>query len=426
MLPAITLTGTRVPLMHGVAMMDGRVDRDSITPVHVAPRYEPTMVLLKDLFHLVQQRAADGLVLHRGRGSQLLQQFALPLAELGRGLHFHLDMQVTAPSAIEHWHAFTTRLERCARLRTLGHLQRVLAVEGWHADLGAQRRLRKRNRHQAVQILAVALEEGMLFGVQHHVEIAGGATVKSRLAFAGIQNARAFLNARRHVDLHRALARDASMTFALVAGIDNQLARALAGAACPRDGEEALLIAHLSAAATSRAIDGRLAGRCAASFTLVALFHPADLHLLADTEDGFLEFEGEIFAQIGATLCARAPATASLPAEHVAESEEVAEDVLEIVEYRGVESAVTWAGAGGDSGVAEAVIASAFLRISEDRVGLTALLEALFRAGIVGVPVRVVLERELAIGALQLLIGCGAGDTQHLVVIAFYVGGQNG
>src|SRR5271157_3126882 len=371
MLPAITLTGTRVPLMHGVAMMDGRVDRDSITPVHVAPRYEPTMVLLKDLFHLVQQRAADGLVLHRGRGSQLLQQFALPLAELGRGLHFHLDMQVTAPSAIEHWHAFTTRLERCARLRTLGHLQRVLAVEGWHADLGAQRRLRKRNRHQAVQILAVALEEGMLFGVQHHVEIAGGATVKSRLAFAGIQNARAFLNARRHVDLHRALARDASITFALV-----------------------------------------------------ALFHPADLHLLANTEDGFLEFEGEIFAQIGATLCARAPATASLPAEHVAESEEVAEDVLEIVEYRGVESAVTWAGAGGDSGVAEAVIASAFLRISEDRVGLTALLEALFRAGIVGVPVRVVLERELAIGALQLLIGCGAGDTQHLVVIAFYVGGQ--
>src|SRR5271157_2420651 len=333
-------------------------------------------------------------------------------------------MQVAAPSAIQDRHAFATRLERCARLRTLGHLQRVVAIESWHADLSAERGLRKRNRHHAVQILALALEEGMLFGVQHHVEIAGGAAVKSRLAFAGVQNASAFLNARRHVHLHRTLACDASMTFALVAGMDDQLARALAGAACPRDGEEALLIAHLSAAATSSAIDGRLAGRCAASFALVALFHPADLHLLANTEDGFLEFEGEIFAQIGATLCARAPATASLPAEHVAESEEVAEDVLEIVEYRGVESAVTWAGAGGDSGVAEAVIASAFLRISEDRVGLTALLEALFRAGIVGVPVRVVLERELAIGALQLLIGCGAGDTQHLVVIAFYVGGQ--
>src|SRR5208337_2680939 len=74
-----------------IAMMDGRVDRDSITPVHVTPRYEPTTHLLKHLFNLVQQRAAYRLVLHRGGGAQLLQQLALPLAEPGRGLHFHLN-----------------------------------------------------------------------------------------------------------------------------------------------------------------------------------------------------------------------------------------------------------------------------------------------------------------------------------------------
>src|SRR5271167_1654719 len=156
-------------------------------------------------------------------------------------------------------------------------------------------------------------------------------------------------------------------------------------------------MAHLSTAATSRAINGRLAGRCAASFALVALFHPPDLHLLADAEHRLFEFEGEIFAQIGAMLCPRAATTASLATENVAESEEVAEDVLEIVEYRSVKTAIARARAGGDSSVTEAVIARAFLRVGEDRVGLTALLEAFFCTGIVGIPVRVVLERELAV-----------------------------
>jgi hypothetical protein len=36
------------------------------------------------------------------------------------------------------------------------------------------------------------------------------------------------------------------------------------------------------------------------------------------------------------------------------------------------------------------------------------------------------LQRQFAVGALQLLIGGGAGDTQHLIVVAFSVTGQNG
>ncbi len=74
--------------------------------------------------------------------------------------------------------------------------------------------------------------------------------------------------------------------------------------------------------------------------------------------------------------------------------------------------------------MAEAVIARALLGVGQNGVGLAALLEALFRLRIIGVAVRMVLQRELAIGALDLLIGGGAADAQHFVVIAFYVGGQ--
>ena len=37
---------------------------------------------------------------------QLLQQLALPLAELGRRLHLQLDVQVAATAAIQLRHAF--------------------------------------------------------------------------------------------------------------------------------------------------------------------------------------------------------------------------------------------------------------------------------------------------------------------------------
>ena len=52
--------------------------------------------------------------------------------------------------------------------------------------------------------------------------------------------------------------------------------------------------------------------------------------LLGDAEDGFLELQRQVLAQVGAALRARA-AMATLAAEHVAKSEEVAEDVLEVV-----------------------------------------------------------------------------------------------
>ncbi len=61
-------------------------------------------------------------------------------------------------------------------------------------------------------------------------------------------------------------------------------------------------------------------------------------NLLGDAEDSFLELERQVLAQIGAALRARAAAS-TLAAKHVAEAEDVAEDVLKVVEDGGIESA---------------------------------------------------------------------------------------
>jgi hypothetical protein len=147
----------------------------------------------------------------------------------------------------------------------------------------------------------------------------------------------------------------------------------------------------------------------------------ANDNLSLSAEDGLFKFQSDVLAQIGPTLCPAAASTAS--AENVPETEEIAEDVAEVLEY-------AWVKAGGttstNGGVAVAVIGRALFAVSEDCVGLAALLELFLRVGIVGIPVRMILQRELAIGALDFLVGSGAGDTEDLVIIAFSVTRQNG
>ncbi len=77
-----------------------------------------------------------------------------------------------------------------------------------------------------------------------------------------------------------------------------------------------------------------------------------------------------------------------------------------------------------EAGVAVAVVDGALIGVGEDRVGFADFLEFFFRVRIVGIAVGMELQRQLAVGALQLDFGHGAGDAQHLVVIAFCVGGQ--
>ena len=69
------------------------------------------------------------------------------------------------------------------------------------------------------------------------------------------------------------------------------------------------------------------------------------------------------------------------------------------------------------AGVAEAVVDAALVAIGEDRVRLGGFLEALLRLLVVGIAVGMVLQRELAIRALDLLVRRLALDAEDLVVV---------
>ncbi|KAF5055611.1 hypothetical protein DSECCO2_375850 [anaerobic digester metagenome] len=71
-----------------------------------------------------------------------------------------------------------------------------------------------------------------------------------------------------------------------------------------------------------------------------------------------------------------------------------------------------------DAGMAEPVVLGALGCVAQDLVGLGRLLEHVLGLRIVRVAVGVVLQGELAIGALDLISRGTAADAQHFVVIA--------
>ena len=115
----------------------------------------------------------------------------------------------------------------------------ALAVDRRHLDRAAERRRRHRQRHAAVDVGAVALEQPVRRHRHEDVEVAGRAAAHAGLALAGEPDAGAVLDAGRNRHLQRLLALHAAGAAAGPAGIADHLAAAAAARAGALDGEEA-------------------------------------------------------------------------------------------------------------------------------------------------------------------------------------------
>ena len=105
------------------------------------------------------------------------------------------DEQVSFAVAVEHGHALVANTQGGSRLRAFGNLQGVIPFERGDADLGAESGLSERDRHHAVQVVAFALEEGMLFDVEDDVEVAGRPAEGAGFAVPGEADASAVFDA---------------------------------------------------------------------------------------------------------------------------------------------------------------------------------------------------------------------------------------
>ena len=134
-----------------------------------------------------------------------------------------------------------------------------------------------------------------------------------------------------------------------------------------------------------------------------------------DTLRRFVEGDLQVIAKIRAALRS---AAATLPAEHLADTEDVAESAKDVFEA-GKDGGIESAGCGAAKArMAEAVVHVALVGIGEHGVGFRRLLESIFGRLVAGIAIRMVFERQPAIGALDFLVGRGAGDLQDFVVVA--------
>jgi hypothetical protein len=275
-----------------------------------------------------------------------------------------------------------------------------------------------------VKVLAITFEEGMLLDVEDDIEIAGRATVDTGFALPGVADAGTVFDAGWNLDVDGALFGLAAFAAAALARMVNDGTTTLAGAASARDGKKTLLIANLATAAAAAAGLRGMAGGDAGAATLGTEFVALYRDFFFDAEDGLIEFELEVFTKIGAAL---RPGATAAAAEQVAHSEKAAEDVAEVgkILEDGRVEADTATGA-TDAGVTVTIVSGALLGIGEDGIRLGHFLELFFRdGGVARIAVRMVLERELAVSALDFLVGSRTGDAQNLVVIAFTVVSQS-
>jgi hypothetical protein len=343
----------------------------------------------------------------------------LALIQFSGRLYADFNVEVAFAVTVEHRHALVAYAKRGPGLGAFWNLQAVFSLHRRNHNFGAERGLRKRDWNHAVQVVAFALEEGVLFNVQDNIQIARRSAESARFAEAAETNARAVFHSRGNLGLDHALAQHASFAFALRARVGDDAARALAGGAGSRNAEEALLIAHLATSIARPAGNGSFAWRGSASAARVAGFMAADVHVLFGAKHRLVKFQMQVFAQVGSTLSAAA-ATPSL-AEHVAKTKDVAKNVAEVLEDGRVESRCASA---AHAGMAEAVVQRALLAVGKDCVRFRDLFEFVFRVRIIRIAVGMVGHRQLAVGALDLHIGSSTGDAKHLVKIAFRISGQ--
>src|SRR6266568_4050055 len=156
--------------------------------------------------------------------------------------------------------------------------------------------------------------------------------------------------------------------------------------------------------------------------TFIAGIKLLDFNLFFGTKSRFLQLDLHVVTQVRPVLpifCLRVAAEKRL--ENSATESALAEDFAENIE-RIVKTAAETGATLSKRSVAETVIGGAFVRVHKNIVRFPKLLEFFLRMRVVGIFVRMNLDRELAIGTLDLFFRGVSRDAQHFVIIAFLGG----
>jgi hypothetical protein len=187
-----------------------------------------------------------------------------------------------------------------------------------------------------MEVITLARKKRVILHVKDNVEVTCRPAKLADFSRSRETDAGSVFDSGGNFGVHDPLAQNSAFALTLRAGIGDHASRALACGASTSDAEETLLIPDLSAPLAGTAGSGTFSGGRTRTLTILAGLVAAHRHFLFHAEESFLKFEREVFTKIGAALHSAAPSSPT--AEHIAETEEFAKDVAEILEHAGIES----------------------------------------------------------------------------------------
>src|SRR3989475_596823 len=405
-----------------------------ISPAATLQKRQPDMGPLPSerLADLLPELLAAALFRRRLRldHGEPLQQLLLLRRETRGGPDPHTHVQVAPPALAQPRPALAPHAVHRAGLRPRLDLEQhgPLPVRRGDLHVAAQRRLTERDRQVEDQVVAVALEPGILGDVEHRDEIARRPAARPRHALSAHREVVVVRDAGRHVDLHGLLDLDPAVAAALGTRIRDH--RSLAAArGTGRNGDElpehrARLAPHLPGAAARAAGRGPRALLGARSTARRAAVQRAHAHGLRRPGGDLGQRELERPLQVRPTVPVASALAAAEDRVDPAQAPEVAhEDVERLgqVEMREAEPALA-APPGARRRTAPqarftvAVVDGALVGIAQHLVRLGEPLEPLL--GVVAlVAIGMVVHRELAIGLLDVGLGSVARHSQNPVVV---------
>ena len=145
---------------------------------------------------------------------QFFEQLALVLGQFHWGLHVDVAIQITRNGRANPLDATAAEAENFAALGAFWDLDGCLSGQGGHIDLPAQRRSSDLNRDLAVQVIAIALEDIVLFDADFNEQITIRAAVLAWLTIACAANPHPIVDASGNLHLKGFIALDLALSVA--------------------------------------------------------------------------------------------------------------------------------------------------------------------------------------------------------------------
>src|SRR5690348_8041864 len=164
---------------------------------------------------------------------QVPQQLLLLGVQLAGRLDGDVDDEIAAPVAVEVLDALAVQRDDLAGLGTGADVDIGGTVEALHRQGGSQRGGHHRDRHRAVQVVALPLEDGVRALDDLEEQVARRTAARADLALAGQLDVRAVLDAGRDPHLDRPPGPHPAVAVALRAGPDQHGAVPAAAGADP-------------------------------------------------------------------------------------------------------------------------------------------------------------------------------------------------